>query len=79
MRGFTAATGTHLAAPYWLPTWPTWLSWGGIPIDVTLGSADIRFSNMTRLPGIGSDHRGYRVLFGVDREDALRGGPQPDP
>lgn len=67
LKNFVTATGAHLAAPTWLATWPSALGRAGIPIDLAVGSGDVRFSGLTRLADVGSDHRGIRVSVAVEQ------------
>jgi len=68
MRNLTGDAGAHPATPHWLPTWPSPLGWAGIPIDFAVGSSDVRFGNLERLPEIGSDHRGIRVSVAIENQ-----------
>ena len=63
MRDFMRKTRTYLASPHLLPTWPMPIGTIGLPIDVALGTADIRFGSGSTLAPIGSDHRGIRISF----------------
>lgn len=61
LRRFVRAIDAHMAAPIYLPTWPSSLGAAGIPIDLAMGDRRVRLSRRELLPHVHSDHRG--LLF----------------
>lgn len=50
----------------WLPTFPTWALWAGIPIDYIFYSPQLTCQQLTTFQGTGSDHVGLVGEFSLN-------------